>query len=168
MVCLDANNPAIGMCFQMTTVFRSDVLANAMQRIADLPALPMIFMRTIIQAVTTYKSLGAFVANYVLPKLIAKKIWTNPQLWDGFIRLARRIAPASFGALVQLPKEWLRDVVEKQPALKQGLKGFLSGKPGTKEVLVEVSACLTRPWISCSYFRSLVRRSNHPFVNCRR
>ena len=130
---------AIGMCFSMTTVFRSDVLANAMQRIADLPALPMIFMRTIIQAVTTYKSLGPFVANYVLPKLIAKKIWTNPQLWDGFIRLARRIAPASFGALVQLPKEWLRDVVEKQPALKQGLKGFLAGKPGTKEVLVEVS-----------------------------
>lgn len=123
----------------MTTVFRADVLANALQRIAELPTLPMIFMRTMIQTVTTYKSLGTFVANYVLPKLITKKIWTNPQLWDGFVRLARRIAPASYAALVQLPKEWLRDVVVKQPALKQGLKGFLTGKPGTKEVLDEVS-----------------------------
>lgn len=122
----------------MTTVFRSDVLANALQRIAELPTLPMIFMRTMIQTVTTYKSLGKFVANFVLPKLINKKIWTNPQLWDGFVRLARRIAPASYAALVQLPKEWLRDVVEKQPALKAGLKGFLAGKPGTKEVLDEV------------------------------
>lgn len=129
---------AIGICFSMTTVFRSDVLASAMSRIADLPTLPVVFLRTIIQAVTTYKSLVPFVANNILPKLVAKKIWETPQLWDGFVRLAKLIAPASFGALLQLPKEWLKDVVEKQPTLKTGLKTFLASKPQAKGALAEI------------------------------
>lgn len=129
---------AIGICFSMTTVFRSDVLANAMSRIADLPTIPLIFVRTIIQVVTTYKSLAPFIANHILPKLVTKKIWEIPQLWDGFIMLAKRIAPASFGALLQLPKEQLKEVVEKQPGLKSGLKGFLANKPGSKAAMAEV------------------------------
>lgn len=123
----------------MTAVFRSDVLASALTRIADLPTLPLVFMRTVIQAVSTYKSLVPFVANTVLPKLVSKKIWTNPQLWDGFVKVARLLAPHSFGALLQLPKEWLKDVVEKQPALRGGLKTFLGSKPQAKAALVEVS-----------------------------
>lgn len=130
---------AIGICFSMTAVFRSDVLASALTRIADLPTLPLVFMRTVIQAVSTYKSLVPFVANTVLPKLVSKKIWTNPQLWDGFVKVARLLAPHSFGALLQLPKEWLKDVVEKQPALRGGLKTFLGSKPQAKAALVEVS-----------------------------
>ncbi len=129
---------AIGICFSMTTVFRSDVLANALSRVADLPTLPVVFLRTVIQAVTTYKSLIPFIANNVLPKLVSKKIWETPQLWDGFVRLAKMIAPASYGSLLQLPKEWLRDVVERQPAVKQGLKGFLAGKPQARGALIEV------------------------------
>ncbi|WVR08835.1 hypothetical protein IAU60_005893 [Kwoniella sp. DSM 27419] len=130
---------AIGICFSMTTVFRSDVLANAMSRIADLPVLPVVLVRTIIQVVTTYKSLIPFVANHILPKLVAKKIWETPPLWEGFVRLARVIAPASYGVLLQLPKDQLRDVVKKQPALKGGLQGFLANKPGSKAALAEVS-----------------------------
>jgi len=133
---------AIGICFSMTTVFRSDVLVNALARVADLPTLPVVFLRTIIQAVTTYKSLIPFIANNVLPKLVAKKIWETPQLWDGFVRLAKMIAPASYGSLLQLPKDWLRDVVEKQPALKQGLRGFLAGRPQARGALYEVRELL--------------------------
>ncbi|WRT69315.1 uncharacterized protein IL334_006299 [Kwoniella shivajii] len=131
---------AIGICFSMTTVFRSDVLANSMSRIADSANLPVVFLRTIIQVVTTYKSLIPFVANHILPKLISttKKIWETPPIWDGFIRLAKLIAPASFGALLQLPKEQLKEVVKKQPALKGGLKTFLMNKPGSKAALAEI------------------------------
>ncbi|KAK8844072.1 hypothetical protein IAR55_006866 [Kwoniella newhampshirensis] len=129
---------AIGICFAMTTVFRSDVLANAMSRIAELPTLPVVLMRTMIQVVTTYKSLIPFVSNHILPKLITKKIWETPQLWEGFVRLARITAPASYGALLQLPREHLRDLLEKQPAMKAGLKSFLASKPGSKAALVEI------------------------------
>nr|XP_019049865.1 symplekin [Kwoniella bestiolae CBS 10118]OCF28795.1 symplekin [Kwoniella bestiolae CBS 10118] len=131
---------AIGICFSMTTVFRSDVLANSMSRIADLPTqLPVVFLRTIIQVVTTYKSLIPFVANHILPKLIAKKIWKIKAIWEGFIRLVKLISPASFGSLLQLPKEQLKEVVQKQPSLKNGLKGFVMNKPGgNKQVLAEI------------------------------
>jgi symplekin len=62
-----------------------------------------------------------------------------PLLWEGFIRCAKLIAPASFGALLQLPKEQLRDIIDKQPSLKSGLREFLMKKSGNKS---RVSALL--------------------------
>lgn len=42
------------------------------------------------------------------------------------------IAPASFGVLLQLPKEQLREVVDKQPGLKSGLRDYVTKKAGNK------------------------------------
>ncbi|KAF8631924.1 hypothetical protein AX15_002177 [Amanita polypyramis BW_CC] len=119
---------AIGICFSMTDVFRSEILAIVMQQIMDEPVLPVLFLRTVIQAVTTYKSLVGFVSTTLLSRLITKKIWTNPPLWEGFIRCAKVIAPASFGALLQLPKDQLRELVDKQPSLKSGLRDYVTKK----------------------------------------
>ncbi|KAL7425087.1 hypothetical protein Q5752_000775 [Cryptotrichosporon argae] len=127
---------AIGICFSMTTVFRSDVLATAMQRIVDLPAaLPVCFVRTVIQAVTTYKSLVPFIANNVLPKLVARRVWDAAQLWDGVVRLVGVLGHASFGAMMQMPVEQIRDVVDKKPTLRQPLKAYLASKPAAKSQL---------------------------------
>ena len=86
----------------------------------------------VIQAVTTYKSLVGFVSQTLLPRLVTKKVWTNPPLWEGFIRCAKAIAPASFGVLLQLPKDQLREVVDKQPGLKLGLRDYVTKKAGNK------------------------------------
>jgi symplekin len=86
----------------------------------------------VIQAVTTYKSLVGFVSQTLLPRLVTKKVWTNPPLWEGFIRCAKVIAPASFGVLLQLPKDQLREVVDKQPGLKSGLRDYVTKKAGNK------------------------------------
>ncbi|TDL24074.1 hypothetical protein BD410DRAFT_767966 [Rickenella mellea] len=123
---------AIGICFSMTDVFRSEILAVVMQQIVDEPVLPVLFLRTVIQAVTTYKSLVGFVSTTLLSRLITKKIWTNPPLWEGFIRCAKTIAPASFNALLQLPKDQLRELVDKQPNLKAGLREYVLKKAGNK------------------------------------
>ena len=56
----------------------------------------------------------------------------NGPLWEGFIVCAKVIAPASFGALLQLPKEQLKDLVEKQPGLKSGLRDYVVKKAGNK------------------------------------
>ena len=85
-----------------------------------------------IQAVTTYKSLVGFVSTTLLSRLITKKIWSNPPLWEGFIRCAKVIAPASFGALLQLPKDQLRELVDKQPSLKSGLRDYVTKKATNK------------------------------------
>ena len=37
---------AIGICFSMTDVFRSEILAVVMQQIVDEPVLPTLFLRT--------------------------------------------------------------------------------------------------------------------------
>ncbi|KAF7309707.1 LIM-domain-containing protein [Mycena indigotica] len=129
---LQSAKEAISVCFSMTDVFRSDVLAAVMQQIMDEPVLPVLFLRTVIQAVTTYKSLVAFVSTTLLSRLITKKIWTNPRLWEGFIMCAKVIAPASFGALLQLPKDQLRELVDKQPGLKAGLRDFVMKKAPNK------------------------------------
>lgn len=74
---------------------------------------------------TTYKSLQPFVSTTLLSRLIAKKIWETPALWEGFIRCAKAIAPASFAALLQLPKEWLEDLVRKQPGMRAPLREYV-------------------------------------------
>lgn len=72
------------------------------------------------------------MSTTLLSRLITKKIWTNPPLWEGFIRCAKVIAPASFGALLQLPKDQLRELVDKQPSLKSGLRDFVTKKATNK------------------------------------
>jgi len=79
----------------------------------------------VIQAVTTYKSLQPFVSTTLLSRLIAKKVWTVGPLWEGFVRLAKAIAPNSFAALLQLPKEQLAEVVVKQPSLRAPLREYV-------------------------------------------
>ncbi|KAH9032328.1 Symplekin tight junction protein C terminal-domain-containing protein [Lactarius hengduanensis] len=132
---------AIGICFSMTDVFRSEILAVVMQQILDEPVLPTLFMRTVIQAVKTYKSLTGFVSTTLLSRLITKKIWTTPLLWEGFIRCAQIVAPASFLVLLQLPKEQLRELVAKQPSLRGPLREFVQkkgGNPARAAVYLEI------------------------------
>jgi symplekin len=67
-----------------------------------------------------------FVSTTLFNRLIVKRVWTNPPLWEGFIRCAKLIAPASYASLLQLPLEQLRDVVDRQPGLKAGLREYVS------------------------------------------
>ncbi|GAA6019541.1 hypothetical protein JCM11491_001331 [Sporobolomyces phaffii] len=121
---------AIAICFSMADAFRPEILAAFMQQVVDEPLLPNLFLRTVIQSVTTYKSLQPFVSTTLLSRLIAKKIWETPALWEGFIRCAKAIAPASFAALLQLPKEWLEDLVKKQPGMRAPLRDYVVKKGG--------------------------------------
>ena len=97
-----------------------------MQQIVDEATLPTLFLRTVIQAVTTYKSLQPYVSNTLLSRLITKKIWTMPQLWLGFVRCAKVIAPHSYGAILQLPREQVKELVTKQPDLRDGLMEYVT------------------------------------------
>ncbi|GAA5993793.1 hypothetical protein JCM5350_007671 [Sporobolomyces pararoseus] len=121
---------AIAICFSMADAFRPEILAAFMQQIVDEAVLPNLFLRTVIQSVTTYKSLQPFVSTTLLSRLIAKKIWETPALWEGFIRCAKAIAPASFAALLQLPKEWLEELVKKQPGMRAPLREYVVKKGG--------------------------------------
>ncbi|GAA5990965.1 hypothetical protein JCM10908_000101 [Rhodotorula pacifica] len=122
---------AISICFSMSDGFRPEVLAAFMQQVVDAPKIPNLFMRTVIQAVTTYKSLQPFVSTTLLSRLIGKKIWEVGPLWEGFIRLVKAIAPNSFAALLQLPREQLSELVQKQPSLRAPLRDYVIKKGGS-------------------------------------
>ncbi|GAA6021094.1 hypothetical protein JCM10207_003361 [Rhodosporidiobolus poonsookiae] len=121
---------AISICFSMADGFRPEILAAFMQQIVDEPDMPNLFLRTVIQAVTTYKSLQPFVSTTLLSRLIAKKVWTVGPLWEGFIRLVKAIAPNSFAALLQLPKEQLSELLAKQPTMRAPLREYVVKKGG--------------------------------------
>lgn len=151
---------AISICFSMSDGFRPEVLAAFMQQVVDAPKIPNLFMRTVIQAVTTYKSLQPFVSTTLLSRLIGKKIWEVGPLWEGFIRLVKAIAPNSFAALLQLPREQLREVVQKQPSLREPLREYVTKKGSTNNartaaVLEALSDETAAPTKSGSAGRSL-------------
>lgn len=50
--------PAIGICFSMTEIFKSEVLAVVMQRVVDAPELPMVFLRTVSHTGATELTVG--------------------------------------------------------------------------------------------------------------
>ncbi|MCO5590039.1 hypothetical protein L7F22_044008 [Adiantum nelumboides] len=121
---------AIRLCFGMTDIFRSEVIGAVLNLLIEEPVLPVLFMRTAIIAVRTYKALSSYISTIFLSRLIIKKVWQQPLLWEGFIICAKQTAPASLSALIQLPREQLRDVVEKQPDLRVGLRDYLIKKAG--------------------------------------
>ncbi|PWN40838.1 hypothetical protein IE81DRAFT_316026 [Ceraceosorus guamensis] len=127
---IKATVEAVGICFGLTDIFTAQVIGAVLNQIVDEANLPIVFMRIAIMAVSTYKSLSTYVSSNLLTRLITKKIWTNERLWEGFIICARQTAPASFGALIQLPKEQLHDVLDKQSVLRDGLRDYLEKKAG--------------------------------------
>ena len=121
---------AVGICFSLTTVFRSEVLGAILNQIVEEPVLPTIFLRTVIIAVDRYHSLRTYVSGNLLSRLITKKVWLDPQLWKGFVVCARKTVPGSYAALAQLPKEQVREIATNNPDLKEGLHEFLLKRAG--------------------------------------
>ncbi|NWY57893.1 SYMPK protein, partial [Chionis minor] len=65
---------ATNLCFAERNVYTSEVLAVVMQQLMEQSPLPMLLMRTVIQALTMYPRLGGFVMN-ILSRLIMKQVW---------------------------------------------------------------------------------------------
>ncbi|XP_068854580.1 LOW QUALITY PROTEIN: symplekin [Aphelocoma coerulescens] len=111
---------ATNLCFAERNVYTSEVLAVVMQQLMEQSPLPMLLMRTVIQALTMYPRLGGFVMN-ILSRLIMKQVWKYPKVWEGFIKCCQRTKPQSFQVVLQLPPPQLAAVFEKCPELREPL-----------------------------------------------
>mgnify|MGYP005795834891 FL=1 len=65
--------PATNLCFAERNVYTSEVLAVVTQQLLEQHPLPVLLMRTVIQALAAYPRLGGFVMN-VLSRLIMKQV----------------------------------------------------------------------------------------------
>uniref|UniRef100_A0A7I4D0A7 Symplekin n=1 Tax=Physcomitrium patens TaxID=3218 RepID=A0A7I4D0A7_PHYPA len=111
---------ACATCLQQRTVFTQQVLAKVLNQLVEQTPLPLLFMRTVIQAVHSFPSLESFVME-ILSRLVSKQIWKLPKLWTGFLKCAHQTKPKSFHVLLQLPTAQLEDALKGFPSLKEPL-----------------------------------------------
>lgn len=116
---------ACSACFEQRTVFTQHVLAKALNQLVEQMPLPLLFMRTVIQAIDAFPALVDFVME-ILSKLVNKQIWKMPKLWVGFLKCASQTQPHSFRVLLKLPPAQLESVLNKYASLRSPLAAHAS------------------------------------------
>jgi symplekin len=111
----------INTCLAQRTFFTEMVIATALQQMASFQQIPMLFMRTLMQAVTIYPTMVDTCVN-VMSRLVEKQIWTVPQLWQGFLKCVDMCKPKSADVLLRLPAAQFRDALSENPSLKELLR----------------------------------------------
>ncbi|KAJ4793080.1 HEAT repeat-containing protein [Rhynchospora pubera] len=111
---------ACSACFELKTIFTQQVFAKALNQLVEQIPLPLLFMRTVIQAIGVFPGLVDFIMEIML-RLVNKQIWKYPKLWVGFVKCAIQTKPQSFGVLLQLPAPQLENALSKNPILKAPL-----------------------------------------------
>ncbi|XP_042062969.1 symplekin-like isoform X2 [Salvia splendens] len=110
-------------CFEQRTVFTQQVLAKALNQMVDRTPLPLLFMRTVIQAIDAFPSLVDFVMD-ILSKLVNRQVWRMPKQWVGFLKCISQTQPHSFKVLLQLPSPQLESALSKYPNLRGPLAAY--------------------------------------------
>ncbi|KAI3460094.1 hypothetical protein Pfo_016757 [Paulownia fortunei] len=116
---------ACSACFEQRTVFTQQVLAKALNQMVDRTPLPLLYMRTVIQAIDAFPTLVDFVME-ILSKLVNRQIWRMPKLWVGFLKCISQTQPHSFHVLLQLPSPQLESALNKYPNLRGPLTAFVN------------------------------------------
>ncbi|KAL8487780.1 hypothetical protein ACS0TY_024198 [Phlomoides rotata] len=116
---------ACSACFEQRTVFTQQVLAKALNQMVDQTPLPLLYMRTVIQAIDAFPTLVNFVME-ILSKLVNRQVWRMPKLWVGFLKCISQTQPHSFQVLLQLPSPQLESALNKYPNLRGPLTSFMN------------------------------------------
>ncbi|CAA7061832.1 unnamed protein product [Microthlaspi erraticum] len=116
---------ACNTCFAQRETFTQQVLASVLNQLVQQIPLPMLFMRTALQAVGVFPALSDFILE-ILSRLVSKQIWKYPKLWVGFLKCAQSTQPQSYKVLLQLPSPQLGNALTKIPALRAPLTAHAS------------------------------------------
>ncbi|KAE9609107.1 putative symplekin [Lupinus albus] len=124
---------ACSACFEQRTVFTQQVLAKALNQMVDQSPLPLLFMRTVIQAIDAFPTMVDFVME-ILSKLVTKQVWHMPKLWVGFLKCVYQTQPHSFPVLFQLPSPQLESALNRHAYLRGPLASY-ANQPTVKSSL---------------------------------
>lgn len=116
---------ACNACFEQRQIFNQQVLAKVLNQLVEQIPLPLLFMRTVLQAIGAFPALVEFIME-ILSRLVSKQIWKYPKLWVGFLKCAFLTKPQSFGVLLQLPPAQLENALKRTAALKAPLVAHAS------------------------------------------
>lgn len=116
---------ACNACFEQREIFTQQILAKVLNQLVEQIPPPLLFMRTVIQAIGAFPSLVDFIME-ILSRLVSKQIWKYPKLWVGFVKCALLTRPQSFGVLLQLPPAQLENALGRTPGLRAPLVAHAS------------------------------------------
>ncbi|VYS65520.1 unnamed protein product [Arabidopsis thaliana] len=116
---------ACNTCFAQRQTFTQQVLAGVLNQLVQQIPLPMLFMRTVLQAIGAFPALSDFILE-ILSRLVSKQIWKYPKLWVGFLKCTQTTQPQSYKVLLQLPPLQLGNALTKIPALRAPLTAHAS------------------------------------------
>lgn len=111
---------ACNACFEQRQTFTQEVLAKVLNQLVEQIPLPLLFMRTVLQAIGAFPTLVDFIMG-ILARLVKKQVWKYPKLWVGFLKCLQLTKPQSFGVLLQLPPPQLEAALNRIAALKAPL-----------------------------------------------
>ncbi|KAI9085134.1 hypothetical protein K1719_032950 [Acacia pycnantha] len=114
---------ACNACFEQRQIFTQEVLAKVLNQLVEQIPLPLLFMRTVLQAIGAFPTLVDFIVG-ILSRLVGKQIWKYPKLWVGFLKCAQ--LTQSFSVLLQLPPAQLEIALNRSAALKAPLVAHAS------------------------------------------
>ncbi|CAN8075055.1 unnamed protein product [Agarophyton chilense] len=108
---------AIRACFESKSVFQRTIVAQSMQQILEMTAIPDLFMRTVLLARMFHPDLEKYINDTVMKRLIEKNVWSNALVWEGFLSYCTRIKAKCVRLLLSLPVSKLQDALEKEKSL---------------------------------------------------
>uniref|UniRef100_A0A674GLA4 Symplekin n=1 Tax=Taeniopygia guttata TaxID=59729 RepID=A0A674GLA4_TAEGU len=120
---------ATNLCFAERNVYTSEVLAVVMQQLMEQSPLPMLLMRTVIQALTMYPRLGGFVMN-ILSRLIMKQVWGVSRVPPGVSQVTLGVSQVTLGVSQVTP-----GVTPLTPGVTPLTPGVSQVTPGVSQVI---------------------------------
>ncbi|WCJ28032.1 HEAT repeat-containing protein [Euphorbia peplus] len=124
---------ACNACFEQRQIFTQQVIAKVLNQLVEQIPMPLLFMRTVLQAIGAFPALVDFIME-ILSRLVTKQIWKYPKLWVGFLKCALLTKPQSFSLLLQLPPPQLENALNRTAPLKAPLVAHAS-QPNIKSSL---------------------------------
>ncbi|XP_065852529.1 uncharacterized protein [Euphorbia lathyris] len=124
---------ACNACFEQRKIFTQQVIAKVLNQLVEQIPMPLLFMRTVLQAIGAFPALVDFIME-ILSRLVTKQIWKYPKLWVGFLKCALLTKPQSFNLLLQLPPPQLENALNRTAPLKAPLVAHAS-QPNIKSSL---------------------------------
>ncbi|KAK5831981.1 hypothetical protein PVK06_015780 [Gossypium arboreum] len=141
---------ACSACFEQRTVFTLQVLAKALNQMVcvctmylglipcfyicsnvflngiqvDQIPLPLLFMRTVIQAIDAFPTMVSLNIVHFIYTLVLNHVWRMPKLWVGFLKCVAQTQPHSFPVLLQLPPPQLESALNKYGSLRSSLAAY--------------------------------------------
>ena len=108
-------------------------LEEALIQLSQEQPMPMSLLRLLLECTRQRRGLGQFICQKIMPLLVQNQIWTQRNLWPGFIQLAKKYSsnkpPNCLAALLLLPEQPFKILIGVVEELKKSLPIFLHEQP---------------------------------------